>query len=341
MDYTIFGGPTGPRVSSLALGALPFGAVVDAETSFAILDRFREAGGTFLDTADCYCFWIDGCTGYESEDLLGRWLASRGCRDEFVIATKVGAQPDPALAGSWPRNAEGLSPRALRAGVEGSLRRLGTDRVDVLFAHIQDLAVEVRDTVEAFGSLVADGKTVQVGVSNHPTSMIRSARAAAADLAVPGYVAVQQRHSYLRPRPGADFYGYGPQVAADDELLALVRESEDLSLMAYSTLIEGALVREDRPLPWQYDTTENQHRRRELWRVAAEAGVTRAQLAYAALLHGPTEIVPVMGVSSVAQLDDALAAFDVPADVLTELAAVEAEAGRPTGSRLGPAAPGR
>jgi aryl-alcohol dehydrogenase-like predicted oxidoreductase len=107
MDTTTFGGPTGPQVSTLALGTMMFGTKTDEATSFAVLDRFREAGGTFLDTADCYAFWVDGATGRESEELLGRWLASRGCREEMVIATKLGAQPDPAFgtAAVWRRKA--------------------------------------------------------------------------------------------------------------------------------------------------------------------------------------------------------------------------------------------
>src|SRR5437764_1426559 len=128
MEYTTFGGAAGPQVSTLALGVMTFGTTVEATTSYAILDRFREAGGTFLDTADCYAFWVEGATGHESEELLGGWLADRGCREEMVISTKLGAQPNPELGSIWPRNAEGLSAPAVRAAAEGSLKRIGTDR---------------------------------------------------------------------------------------------------------------------------------------------------------------------------------------------------------------------
>lgn len=323
MDYTIFGGPGGPRVSTLALGALPFGARVDEPTSFAILDRFREAGGTFLDTADCYCFWIEGATGRESEDLLGRWLAARGCRDEMVIATKLGAQPDPALGPTWPRNAEGLSAATVRQAAEGSMRRLGTDHLDVLFSHIEDRSVMFYETVGAYAELIAEGKVTVAGVSNHTTSHVKAARAAAAELGVPGYTAVQQRHGYLRALPAASFSS--PQEAADDELLAMVRAGE-MSMMAYSALLEGALVREDRPLPRQYQSPENAARVAALWRIADEAGVTRTQLALAWLLRGETPIVPVVGVSSVAQLDEALGALTVPETAVAALAVAAQEA---------------
>jgi aryl-alcohol dehydrogenase-like predicted oxidoreductase len=323
MDYLIFGGPGGPRVSTLALGALGFGTNVDEATSFAILDRFREAGGTFLDTADCYSFWIDGATGRESEELLGRWLAARGCRDELAIATKLGAQPDPALGPTWPRNAEGLSAATVRAAAEGSLKRLGTDHVDVLFSHIEDPSVMFYETVGAFAELMAEGKVTVAGVSNHTTSHVKAARAAAQEMGVPGYTAVQQRHGYLRALPGASFPS--PQEAADDELLALVHGAE-LSMMAYSALLAGAIVREDRPLTRQYQSPENAARLAALWRVADQAGVTRTQLALAWLLRGGTPIVPVLGVSSVAQLDEALGALTVPPDAIAALATAADEA---------------
>jgi aryl-alcohol dehydrogenase-like predicted oxidoreductase len=316
MEFTTLGGPDGPRVSTLCLGAILFGGRLDESASFAILDRFREAGGTFLDTADCYPFWRAGCTGRESEDLLGRWLASRGCRAEMVIGTKLGAQPVDGHGGTWSRNAEGLSRAAVLEAAEGSRRRLGIERIDVLFAHIEDRNVELAETVAAFGELIERGDVRIAGVSNHPTSRIRQARAAAAQLGVPGYRVVQQRHSFLRPKPGASFTN---QEAADDELLAHAAGQQDLSLMSFSSLQEGAFVRDDRPVAHQYQSPENDKRIRALKDVAAEAGVTPNQLALAWLLRGAPAVVPVLGVSSVAQLDEALGAYDVPAEALERL----------------------
>ncbi|HTJ70377.1 MAG TPA: aldo/keto reductase [Actinospica sp.] len=327
MEYTALGGPDGPRVSTLCLGALPFGSALDEATSYAILDRFRKAGGTFLDTANCYSFWREGCTGRESESLLGRWLAARAdARTEMVIGTKLGAQPiTPTTPGSgstegaltWSRTAEGLSRKSVAAAAEGSLARLGVERLDVLFAHIEDRNVELAETVAAFAELIARGTVGTAGVSNHPTSRIRQARAAAVELGVPGYRVVQQRHSFLRPKPGASFTN---QEAADDELIAYVAEQPDLSLMSFSSLQEGAFVRDDRPVAHQYQSKENEIRIRELKYVAAQAGVTPNQLALAWLLRGAPAVIPVLGVSSVAQLDEALGAYDVPADAIAVLA---------------------
>lgn len=322
MEFTALGGPDGPRVSTLCLGTLPFGGSLDEARSYAILDRFREAGGTFLDTANCYPFWREGCTGRESESLLGRWLASRNARAEMVIGTKLGAQPlTPAPASTdsaltWSRNAEGLSRRTVAAAAEGSRARLGIDRLDLLFAHIEDRNIELAETVAAFAELIERGVVGMAGISNHPTSRVRQARAAAEELGVPGYRVVQQRHSFLRPKPGASFTN---QEAADDELLAYVAEQPDLSLMSFSSLQEGAFVRDDRPIAHQYRSPQNEARIRELRHVAAQAGVTPNQLALAWLLRGTPAVIPILGVSEVAQLDEALGAYDVPLQAIEEL----------------------
>ncbi|MBR7833316.1 aldo/keto reductase [Actinospica durhamensis] len=340
MELTALGGPDGPRVSTLCLGTLPFGGSLGEAASFAILDRFREAGGTFLDTANCYPFWREGCTGRESEQLLGRWLASRDARAEMVIGTKLGAQPitsDPASANgalAWSRNAEGLSRQTVAAAAQGSLGRLGIERIDVLFAHIEDRNVELAETVAAFAELIERGIVGVAGVSNHPTSRVRQARAAAEELGVPGYRVVQQRHSFLRPNPGASFTN---QEAADDELLAYVAEQPDLSLMSFSSLQEGSFVRDDRPVVHQYQGPQNAARIRELRHVAAQAGVTPNQLALAWLLRGTLAVIPVLGVTSVAQLDEALGAYDVPLQAVEELRTRCEDAERPLSSPVGAA----
>src|SRR5690349_13319342 len=119
--------------SPLVLGAMSFGTLVDEETSFALLDRFVERGGAWIDTADCYSFWASP-TGHggASETVIGRWLAARpGIRDHVRLSTKAGAEP--LWPGSWPERRTGLSARALRDAFEGSLRRLGVDTVDLLW----------------------------------------------------------------------------------------------------------------------------------------------------------------------------------------------------------------
>src|SRR5439155_10118925 len=119
----------------------------------------------------CYSFWAPGGTGEESESLIGRWLRTRGDRDRFVLATKVGARPEPAPA-ARPAGAEGLSAPVIRAQTEASLRRLGTDRIDVLYAHVGDPATPQEEALAAFIELVCDGPYRLRGCSNTPSSRI-------------------------------------------------------------------------------------------------------------------------------------------------------------------------
>src|ERR1700761_3679504 len=139
-------------VSVLSLGAMLMGSRTDEATSFAILDRFVEAGGTFIDTSGNYAFWVHGTQGGESEELLGRWRRSRGIGDEIVIATKVGARPLAPAAGFVRSGGsliemDGLSAKAIRESAERSMSRLGVGRLDLMYAHISDSFVSLSETV--------------------------------------------------------------------------------------------------------------------------------------------------------------------------------------------------
>jgi aryl-alcohol dehydrogenase-like predicted oxidoreductase len=311
MRHQTLGAGDGLRVSALCLGALPFGTTVPEDTAFAILDRFVDAGGTFVDTSNNYSFWIPGATGDESETVLGRWLASRGARDRVVLASKVGARP--IRPGGGLDAAEGLSEKVIRAGLEGSLRRLGTDRLDLYYAHVEDRSVPVEETAGTFAKLVGEGAVGALGVSNHPTWRIEQARRTARDHGWPGYTCVQERYSYLRPRPGVRL-PEGGHVHMTDELLDYARSQPDLGLVAYSTLLFGAYTRPDKPLPEHYDHLGTTRRLAVLNEVAAELGATPNQVVLAWLLGGDPPIVPVVGFSSVEQLDECLAGVDLVLD---------------------------
>ncbi|WSQ09421.1 aldo/keto reductase [Streptomyces sp. NBC_01231] len=304
------GGESGFDASALCLGGMHFGTKTDEATAFAVLDRFLEVGGTFIDTANTYAFWPEGGTGEESEALLGRWLRSRGVRDQIVLATKVGALPVP-LDAPWPQAAEGLSKEVIERQVKASLDRLGTDRIDVYYAHIEDRRTPLEETVTAFGELVARGTVQLLGCSNHTAWRIERARALARQLGVAGYTCVQQRATYLQPRPGADF---GANPHAGDELLDYVRSERELTLLGYSTLLGGALSRSDRPVPEQYDHPGTPGRLSALGSVAEELGASPNQVALAWHMHSSPSVLPVIGVSSVAQLDECLVAVDLELD---------------------------
>jgi len=314
-DRTIGTDPkTRREVSVLSLGAMHFGTATDEATSFALLDRYVQAGGTFIDTADNYAFWV-GTQGGESEELLGRWRRSRGVGDEIVIATKLGARPL-APGTSFSDNAEGLSAKVIRESSERSRDRLGMSRLDLLYARIEDPAVPLAETVEAFAALVADGAVGLLGVSNHWTWRVERARGLAASAGLPGYEVLQYQHSYLRPR--TDLPGLlsldGMQGMAGGDLLSYLRAEPQLTMVAYSPLLKGGYVNQDRldgAEFAEFDHPGTPARLAALREVAKDAGATVNQVVLAWLIGGQLPMIPLVGASSLAQLDESLAAVEL------------------------------
>jgi aryl-alcohol dehydrogenase-like predicted oxidoreductase len=302
------------EVSVLSLGAMHLGTATDEATSFAILDRYVAAGGTFIDTANNYAFWT-GTQGGESEELLGRWRRSRGVGDEIVIATKLGGRPL-APGTSFTDNAEGLSARVIRESSERSRDRLGMARLDLLYAHIEDPAVPLAETVAAFAALVAEGTVGLLGVSNHWAWRVERARGLAAAAGVPGYEVLQYQHSYLRPRTDLPSRrcpdGMVGMVGGD--LLSYVRAEPQLAMVVYSPLLKGGYVRQDRLDAAEFaefDHPGTPARLAALRDVAKDAGATVNQVVLAWLIGGEIPVIPLVGASSVAQLDESLAAVDL------------------------------
>ena len=317
MKYRTIG--TDPKtrreVSVLSLGTMHFGTATDEATSFAILDRYAQAGGTFIDTSGNYAFWANGTQGGESEELLGRWRRSRGIGDEIVIATKVGARPL-APGTSFTDNAEGLSAQVIRESSERSRDRLGVARLDLLYAHIEDPKVPLAETVQAFAALVAEGTVGLLGVSNHWAWRVERARGLAAAAGLPGYEVLQYQHSYLRPRtdlPGGSSPDGMPGMAGGD-LLSYLRAEPQLTMVAYSPLLKGGYVRQDKLAAAEF--AEFGHpgtpaRLAALREVAKDAGATVNQVVLAWLTGAEVPVIPLIGASSVAQLDESLAAMDL------------------------------
>jgi aryl-alcohol dehydrogenase-like predicted oxidoreductase len=316
MKYRTIGtDPTTRReVSVLSLGTMHFGTATDEATSFAILDRYVQAGGTFIDTADNYAFWT-GTQGGESEELLGRWRRSRGIGDEIVIATKLGARPL-APGTSFTDNAEGLSAKVIRESSERSRDRLGVARLDLLYAHIDDPKVPLGETVEAFAALVAEGTVGLLGVSNHWAWQLERARSLAAAAGLPGYEVLEYQHSYLRPRtdlPGSRSPDGMPNMVSGD-LLSYLRAEPQLTMVAYAPLLKGGYVRQDKLDAAEFaefDHPGTPVRLAALREVAKDAGATVNQVVLAWLIGAQVPMIPLVGASSVAQLDESLAAADL------------------------------
>lgn len=160
-------GATDLSVFPLCLGGNVFGWTADRAASFAVLDAYREAGGNFVDTADVYSAWVPGHRGGESEEVIGAWLRERRCRGEVVIATKVGM--------GGPDAAAGLSAAKIARACEGSLQRLGVERIDLYYAHRDDPATPLEETLEAFDRLVRAGKVRHLGASNYAAPRLAAA----------------------------------------------------------------------------------------------------------------------------------------------------------------------
>jgi len=305
---TIGTGDNQIRVSALCLGAMYFGTRVDEDTSRAVLDRFVEAGGTFIDTADNYNQWLRRSDGGESETLLGRWMADRRIRDDLTIATKGGAKTT-VIGDAREENFEGLGAATIRRAAEDSLRRLGLDRIDLYYAHWDDRKPPLEETVGALGKLASDGLVGQIGCSNYATWRLERARRVAADLGVSGYTAIQQEYTYLWPRPG-------PAPVVGREMLDYLTVHSDIALLAYSPLLSGTYGRPERPLPANrgYAHPSAYARFQVLREVADEVSATPNQVALAWLLHHRPAVIPVFGASSVAQLDEALGALELTLD---------------------------
>ncbi|CAL9388636.1 1-deoxyxylulose-5-phosphate synthase YajO [Nocardiopsis dassonvillei] len=308
MRYTEIGGR---KVSALCLGAMKFGSQTGDAESAALLDRFLEAGGTFIDTADCYQYWVDGFEGHESETFLGRWRRERGITDEAVIATKVGAQP--TVPGGGPEAWEGLSEQAVTTAVERSRRRLGVDRIDLLYTHKEDPNTPLEETMAAFARLVDEGAVDQLGMSNHRTWRLERARAA---LQAHGHrvTVLQYRYSYLQPRHEVQLESNAFTHVTPDLLDYVASENaagRDLAVVAYTSLLGGAYTRPERTdrLGPAYDHPGTRNRMAALDAVARDTGATRNQVVLSWLIGGG--IVPVVGVSEPGQLDEAVEATDL------------------------------
>ncbi|WP_134682765.1 aldo/keto reductase [Brevibacillus migulae] len=299
-------GNSGMEVSAMSLGCMYFGTKLNEGDSFALLDHYYEAGGRFLDTANNYAIWAEGGRGGESEAAVGQWLKERGNRHEMVIATKVGAMP--TIPGTGLEHVEGLSAKAIEKAVDESLIRLGTDYIDLYYAHIDDRQTRLEETLEAFDRLVRAGKVRQIGCSNMMTWRIEQAKHISHSNGWAAYCCVQQRYSYLRPKAGADF---GLQVVAGQELLDYCKTNEDMTLVAYSPLLHGAYTDNLAKYPVKYVTLDNDARYATLEKVAQEKGATKNQVVLAWMLQSTPRVIPVIGVSTLEQLQENLGAFHV------------------------------
>ena len=292
-------GSSAIKVSALCLGTDLFGSNRDNATSFRLLDHFRDAGGTFLDTANFYASWLEGFRGGESETTIGEWTKSRGSRDEMVIATK--------LAFEYPDCPGGLSAAEIERECEKSLKRLQTDRIDLYYSHKDDRATPLEETMEAFDRLVRKGKVRAIGASNLVNWRIAQANQLSQCRGWTSYVAVEQRYTYLRPRYGADF---GPQIFINQDLKDYAKSS-GITLIGYSILLGGAYTRNAANLPTQFAGPDSDTRLQALQSVSSEIGATVNQTIIAWMRQSDPPVLPIIAGSRLEQLTENIAALNV------------------------------
>jgi aryl-alcohol dehydrogenase-like predicted oxidoreductase len=289
-------GKSGLATPPLILGGNVFGWTADAATSFALLDRFVAAGGTMIDTADTYSAWAPGNKGGESETIIGEWLKRRGRRDDVLIATKVGFDG-------------GLGAANIARAIDGSLRRLGTDYVDLYYAHRDDPVVPLEETLEAFDRLVKAGKVRALGASQISAERLERALDVSAAAGSTGYSVLQTEYSLVE-RPGYE------------AALAGVVEQHGLGMCAFFALANGYLtgkyrapadtaksVRGDKVE--QYVSGRGPQVLAALDSVAAEANATPAQVALAWVAAQPTVTAPLASARTPEQLDELLGSLEL------------------------------
>lgn len=285
-------GATDVEVSALCLGAMLFGTRTDRATSTLLLDQYVEAGGSFIDTANIYAHWVPGGAGGESEQLLGRWMKERNNRQHLFLASKVGFQ--------YPTVERGLKASQIEDECNKSLARMGVDTIDLYYAHVDDRNTPLDEALAAFDRLVRAGKVRFIGASNYSSWRLEQARWVSKINNWAGFCCIQQRHTYLRVRPGAST---APQVVANDDLLDLC-DSEQVTLLAYSALLSGAYTRADRPLPEQYLSQDSTARLAALRTVAEEIGATPNQVVLAWMMQSKPSVLPLIAASTPAQLQE-------------------------------------
>lgn len=301
MEYRRLGN-TGLKVSELCMGTMTFGWSVDEPTTHAILDRAYEAGINFLDTADVYSFWAENNDGGVAESWIGSWLKGKD-RRQVIIATK-------ARGRMWEGpNGEGLSRGHIMQAVEDSLRRLGTDYIDLYQSHYPDEETPLEETLRAFDDLIRQGKVRYIGCSNTPAWLLTKSLWISDLKGLARYESLQPHYNLVHR---AEF----------ERELKLLCEDQELGVIPYSPLAGGFLTgkyQRGKGIPAgtrgegsrsikSYMTERNFDLLDAMGEIGAAHGKSIVQVALAWQLSQPVITSPIIGARSMEQLEDSLGA---------------------------------
>jgi aryl-alcohol dehydrogenase-like predicted oxidoreductase len=301
-------GQSALSVTPLALGGNVFGWTADEPTSFAILDAFVALGGNAIDTADGYSYWVPGHHGGESETVIGRWLKTRGRRDDVVIGTKVG----------WWEKRKGIGRANIIAGCEDSLQRLGVDTIDLYWLHRDDEQTPPDEYLEALDVLVKGGKVLAVGASNFNAARFDAALQCSKRKSLPTFAAQQPEYSLLNR-------------AIEKDLMPLCAR-EGVGIMPYYPLASGFLTGKYRAAADKTKSVRGGGAVKHLEgkgrpvlaaldAVAGRHDATCAQVALAWIMTKPAIAAPIASATSVQQITELMGALELTlsADDVAEL----------------------
>lgn len=303
MEYRKLG-RTGLKVSPLCMGTMQFGWSVDEVNTHQILSATIDAGINFIDTADIYSKWVDGNAGGVSETYIGNWMKQNSVpRDQIVLATKVRGE-----MGKGP-NDQGLSRAHIMNAVDASLRRLQTDYIDLYQAHWTDDDTPIEETLRAFDDLVKQGKVRYVGASNYAAWELMQALWTSDKNNLVRYDSLQPHYNLI----------YRDEFERE---LRSVCEAYDIAVIPYSPLAGGFLTgkyRKNTPLP---ESKRAEGRKRamteknfalidEMEVIALRHEATISQVALAWMLSDPVVTSPIIGATSVEQVNENLGALNV------------------------------
>jgi aryl-alcohol dehydrogenase-like predicted oxidoreductase len=286
------------KVAPLAFGGNVFGWSADEKRSFELLDAFVAGGGNLIDTADVYSAWVPGNRGGDSETIIGKWLKQSGKRAQVLIATKVA---------KWAEQ-PGLSAVNIQQAVEGSLKRLQTDCIDLYQAHEDDASVPLSETLGAFSRLIEQGKVRVIGASNYGANRLAEALKVSTEHNLPRYETLQPEYNLM------DRVGY------ETDMEPLIRR-ENLGVISYFSLASGFLsgkYRSDEDLAKsrarggavkKYLNPRGQQVLSALDAVATAHKATPVQVSLAWLMARPGLTAPIASATSTQQLDELLKAM--------------------------------
>jgi aryl-alcohol dehydrogenase-like predicted oxidoreductase len=292
-------GRSGLETPRLVLGGNVFGWTAAGEDAFRILDRFVEAGGTMIDTADVYSAWVPGHQGGESETLIGEWLRRRGSREGVLIASKVGM---------LHRHGGGrLEPWRIEKAAEASLKRLGVETIDLYYAHQDDPDTPMEEVIEAFDRLVRAGKVRALGASNFTAERLGRALALAREMGTSRYEVLQNEYHLLE------------RDKLEGELQRLCLD-EGVGVLPFYGLASGYLtgkyrsekdygksVRGDRMA--KYVEGRGPAVLAVLDEIASQTGATQGQIALAWVAAQPAVAAPIASARTPEQLEELIGAM--------------------------------